>query len=59
MVSLKLASSRTRLLKLKAKLGLQIEAFLGWSPSTSLEVPVDVSFLDCSFPAQASLARGW
>ena len=58
-VSLKLSSSRTGLPKLKAKLGLQIEAFLGWSPPTSLEVTIDVSFLDCSFPAQASLAGSW
>ena len=58
-VSLKLASSRTEFLELKAKLGLQMEAFLGWSPSTSLEVPVDVSFLDCPFPARASLAGRW
>ena len=49
--SLKLASSRTGLPKLKVKIGLQMDAFHGWSPPTSLEVPVSwVVFFDCPFP---------
>ena len=56
--SLKLAFSRTGLLKLKVKTGIQMDAFLGWSPLASLGVPIDVDFLDCPFLVQASLSGG-
>ena len=57
--SLRLASSRTGLLKLRVKMGLQMEAFFGWFPPTSLEVQVDVDFFDWPFSIRASLAGGW
>lgn len=54
--SLRLASSSTRLPELRVKIGLQIEGFFDWSPSTSLEVSVDVDLFGCPFPVQDSLA---
>ena len=47
--SLRLASSSIGLPELEVKMGLQIEAFLGWSPLTSLEVPVCSGFLGQRF----------
>ena len=47
--SLRLASSSIEFLELRVKMGLQIEAFLGWSPLTSLEVPVCSGFLGQGF----------
>ena len=58
LVSLELASSSIGLLELKVKMGLQIEAFLGWSPPTSLEVPVRTGFFGYPFPARTFLAGG-
>ena len=56
--SLRLASSNIGLPKLRVKMGLQMEAFFGWSPPTSLEVPMEVDFFDCLFPVRASLVVG-
>ena len=47
--SLRLVSSSTGLPELKVNMGLQIEAFFGWSPLTSLEVLVWVDFFGCPF----------
>ena len=56
--SLRLASSSIELLELRVKMGLKIEAFLGWSPPTSLEILMCAGFFGCPFPAQASLVGG-
>ena len=56
--SLRLALSSAELLELRVKMGLQIEAFLGWSPPPSLEILMCAGFFGCLFPARASLVGG-
>lgn len=56
--SLRLVSSSTGLPKLKVKRGLQIEGFLGWSPPSSLAVPVEEEFFCCPLPIRAFWAGG-
>ena len=57
--SLRLVSSRTGLPELRVKMGLQMEAFFDWSPSTSLKVSMEADFFGCPFPVRASLVEGW